>query len=319
MAAARQWPPTLDSWLMERNPPQSCPSIDRGMPLEDVEGVTAKCADFIQKAGNELRLPQVTIATAMIFFHRHYTVQPFQGSDHFMVACAATFLAGKVEDTPKKLKDTILVMHKLQLKATGQTDRAWPPKKPDADPEYMKIKEQVVKAELELMKTLNFDLNVEHVYKFVIQYAKMVGGERDLAQVAWNFSNDSLRTRLCVQFRAKALAAGAIFLAAKFLKPKYDALFDDQFPAMFQDARTNSAEMEGRCVPSYTASSYLLHERYAVCELWACASGDMCEPWGASDIANQILDLYERGAAAVTGGPGLDDGAPNETGATGAR
>jgi hypothetical protein len=195
----RNWPPALDEWLTQRGGPSTCPSVGQGVPFEEVESTTSKCADFIQKVGTELRLPQMTIATAQIFFHRHYTVNSLTDTDHFMVAYAACFLAGKVEDTPKKLKDCILVMHGLRLQATGQPMGNWPPKKPDTDATFLEIKEKVLKQELELMKVMSFDLNVEHAYKHVLEYAKRVGGSRDLAQVAWNFSNDSLRTRLCVQ------------------------------------------------------------------------------------------------------------------------
>jgi len=43
-------------------------------------------------------------------------------------------------------------------------------------------------------------------------------GNRNLAQVAWNFVNDSLRTTLCLQFKPQLIASAAIYLASKFLK-----------------------------------------------------------------------------------------------------
>ena len=46
-----------------------------------------------------LQCAQMTIATSMIFFHRHYTINALTNTDPFMVAHAACFLAGKVEDT----------------------------------------------------------------------------------------------------------------------------------------------------------------------------------------------------------------------------
>lgn len=234
-----QWPPPSTTWLLTQRALLSCPSVEAGMEFEEIERLSAKSADFIQRAGMELRLPQMTIATALIFFHRYFTVKSFADTDHFTLAIAACFLAGKVEDTPKKLKDTVMTMQRLRLRAENpsQEESLWPPptpgKKPEDTPEYLRVLKDVLQTELELMKTLNFDLNVEHSYKYVLAYAKQLGAERDLAQVAWNFCNDSLRTRLCVQYRAKPLAAGAIFLAAKFLKPKYDHLLNDKFEAIY--------------------------------------------------------------------------------------
>ncbi|KAF3592479.1 hypothetical protein DY000_02024512, partial [Brassica cretica] len=54
---------------------------------------------------------------------------------------------------------------------------------------------------------------VEAIKKFKV-------AQNALAQVAWNFVNDGLRTSLCLQFKPHHIAAGAIFLAAKFLKVK---------------------------------------------------------------------------------------------------
>ena len=267
MAAPEDWPPQPTTWLLSQRALLSCPSIEKGMEFEEVERLSAKSADFIQRAGMDLRLPQMTIATALIFFHRHFTVKSFASTDHFTLAIAACFLAGKVEDTPKKLRDTVMTMQKLRLRAENPTadPKLWPPpsssgKKPEETAEYLRVKKDVLQMELELMKTLNFDLNVEHSYKYVLTYAKQLSADRDLAQVAWNFCNDSLRTRLCVQYRAKPLAAGAIYLAAKFLKPKYDHLLQDKFDGIHADAGSRQADME--------------------------------------EISNQILDLYERGAAA---------------------
>lgn len=42
--------------------------------------------------------------------------------------------------------------------------------------------------------------------------------QRALQQEAWNMANDSLRTTLCVRFRAEAVACGILFTAARKLQ-----------------------------------------------------------------------------------------------------
>jgi cyclin T len=47
--------------------------------------------------------PQLSIATAIVFFHRFFVVHSFKHYDRWILATACLFLAGKVEETPKKV------------------------------------------------------------------------------------------------------------------------------------------------------------------------------------------------------------------------
>ena len=49
---------------------------------------------------------------------------------------------------------------------------------------------------------------------------KSINGRRDLAQIAWNFINDSLRTTVCLQYAPRCLAAAAAWMAASYLEAK---------------------------------------------------------------------------------------------------
>ncbi|MCE3051227.1 hypothetical protein HAX54_049155 [Datura stramonium] len=88
-------------------------------------------------------------------------------------------------------------------------------------------KELILSGERVVLATLAFDLNVHHPYKPLSAIKKFKVAQNALAQVAWNFVNDGWlgeqragRTSLCLQFKPHHIAAGAIFLAAKFLKVK---------------------------------------------------------------------------------------------------
>jgi hypothetical protein len=97
------------------------------------------------------------VATAHTFFHRFFARQSFQKHDRFVSATACVFLAGKVEETPKKIKDVVIESHKAQSsKPTG----------PDPDSaEFHKLKEEILVCERVLLQTLDFDLTVEHAYR----------------------------------------------------------------------------------------------------------------------------------------------------------
>ncbi|XP_052174182.1 cyclin-T1-5-like isoform X2 [Diospyros lotus] len=126
------------------------------------------------------------------------------------------FLAGKVEETPRPLKDVILVSYEIIHKKDPTAVQRIKQKEV-----YEQQKELILLGERVVLGTLGFDLNVHHPYKPLVEAIKKFKvAQNALAQVAWNFVNDGLRTSLCLQFKPHHIAAGAIFLAAKFLKVK---------------------------------------------------------------------------------------------------
>jgi len=168
------------------------------------------CA-FLQESGQKLRLPQLSIATAIVFYHRFYARESYENYERFQVATTCLFLASKVEETPKKLRDVIVETYKVQH-STVQP--------PESDQELWRLKEQVLICERELLRVLGFDLSVEHAYRPLLAYVKSISGPRDLAQIAWNFINDSLRTTVCLQYAPRCLAAASAWMASSYLEAK---------------------------------------------------------------------------------------------------
>ncbi|CAN1328877.1 CYCT1-5 [Linum perenne] len=132
------------------------------------------------------------------------------------VATVCMFLAGKVEETPRPLKDVIIISYEIINKKDPPAAHRIKQKEV-----YEQQKELILVAEKVVLSTLAYDFNVYHPYKPLVEAIKKFQvAQNALAQVAWNFVNDGLRTSLCLQFKPHHIAAGAIFLAAKFLKVK---------------------------------------------------------------------------------------------------
>lgn len=162
---------------------------------------------FIMSCGNKMRLRYDTMATGAVYFHRFYMVQSFKNFPRWVTSAACLFLAGKVEETPKKCRDIIKTARGLltdaQFEVFGE------------DP-----KEEVMMYERVLLQTIKFDLQVEHPYPSLLKFGKALKGDRaklnKLVQMAWTFSNDSLSTTLCLRHKPEVIAVAMIALAAKF-------------------------------------------------------------------------------------------------------
>lgn len=84
-------------------------------------------------------------------------------------------------------------------------------------------KEEVITMERILLKTIKFDLQVDHPYRFLIEYAKCLKSngttpKEQVVQKAWNFINDSLETTLCLQWEPEIIAVAMMYLACKISK-----------------------------------------------------------------------------------------------------
>lgn len=59
-------------WLFTEAELANTPSVLEGLPLAEERTRRAKGVNFIYQAGILLKLPQMTLATASVFFHRFY-------------------------------------------------------------------------------------------------------------------------------------------------------------------------------------------------------------------------------------------------------
>lgn len=146
---------------------------------------------FIEEAGQRsLRMPRVAVSTATVFFHRFYAKHAFQEHDRFEVAMACLLLAGKTEESPKKLEVVIRECWKLRRRAQQQQqqrqigggggDSPAPSPTSSADniqidpksEEYVRLKERVLLLERVILHTIGFELSIEHPYKYLVDFVQ---------------------------------------------------------------------------------------------------------------------------------------------------
>eukprot|EP01116_Phalansterium_solitarium_P020137 TRINITY_DN5850_c0_g2_i1.p1 TRINITY_DN5850_c0_g2~~TRINITY_DN5850_c0_g2_i1.p1 ORF type:complete len:627 (-),score=115.36 TRINITY_DN5850_c0_g2_i1:258-2138(-) len=224
--------PATSSWYFSKA------ELAEGFTVEQLKEDLAtrrQSCTFLQKVGQKLRLPQLTIATSIIFFHRFFSRHRLRESDPYVIGVTCLFLAAKVEETPKKLREVI------EVAFTHLYQELLPPKEFKLDsPEYTQLREKILSHELVILQTVGFDLTIEHPYSHLVRYVKTLhGNDKDLAQqlaqASWNFVNDSLLTTLCLQFKPHIIASAAICLASKYLKQTLQDRWWDLFDAKIED------------------------------------------------------------------------------------
>ncbi|KAG9039209.1 hypothetical protein FRB95_011794 [Tulasnella sp. JGI-2019a] len=206
------------------------PSHFQHTPSRDLDGLSAQKElqerndgiHFMLRCGNALKLKSNVLSCAATYFHRFYmrhSIGP-NGYDKLYTAITCLFLASKVEESTRKLKDVAQVCY---LK-----------KYPKADPNNMqeadKWQDRIQTFEPIVLEALCFDLSVSHPHEYLAE--AFSGGTRDahtwewkgrlanfsmiprgLYQLAWSVVNDSLRIPLCLFYRPNLIASAAYLIA----------------------------------------------------------------------------------------------------------
>uniref|UniRef100_A0A6I8QDE8 Cyclin-K n=1 Tax=Xenopus tropicalis TaxID=8364 RepID=A0A6I8QDE8_XENTR len=196
-------------WYWDKKDLAHTPSQLEGLDPATEARYRREGARFIFDVGTRLGLHYDTLATGIIYFHRFYMFHSFKQFPRYVTGACCLFLAGKVEETPKKCKDIIKtarsLLNDVQFGQFGD------------DP-----KEEVMVLERILLQTIKFDLQVEHPYQFLLRYAKQLKGDKNkiqkLVQMAWTFVNDSLCTTLSLQWEPEIIAVAVMYLAGRLCK-----------------------------------------------------------------------------------------------------
>lgn len=219
------------------------PSYKDGISPEEENMLRSRTCRFIEEAGKILKLPRLAQATAMVLFHRFFAKHSFAQHDRFEVAISCILLAAKVEEAPKKLSTIILECHALK---SGAATASRPTPRLDTNSEdYVQLKERILLLERVVLHTIAFELSIDHPFPMVldkvrklcnlprkVEYEKHSEGAlalagaastavtnkmtNDLVQYAMAYANDSMYTCLCLQYTAKQIALGCVFMAAKY-------------------------------------------------------------------------------------------------------
>jgi transcription initiation factor TFIIIB Brf1 subunit/transcription initiation factor TFIIB len=199
------------------DPTAPTPSFLDGVAPEIETRLRLYGCEFIQSMAILLAVPQVSVATAEILFHRLYMRKSFKKLNVKNVASACLYLACKIEETERSWKDVLNVVRLLFLRADNRPFAPLNRAIPANDTLYWDMRRDLIVTESHVLKELGFLVQVEHPHKFILSYLNVLGGDNLFAQAAWSLVNDALRTTACVYFRPEAIAVTALFIAARRL------------------------------------------------------------------------------------------------------
>ena len=192
------------------------PSSVDGMSQAVEDDLRNLGCNLIQTAGKLLRLPQVAMATGCVLFQRFFYAKSFVTNSMEVVAMGCVCLACKIEEAQpaRRVRDVINVFTHIKQVRQGK-----PIKPVILDGDYIRLKNDVIKAERRVLKDLGFCVHIKHPHKLVVMYMQFLGFQADekFVQMSWNFMNDSLRTDCFVRYQPETIACACIYLSARKL------------------------------------------------------------------------------------------------------
>ncbi|KAG0184685.1 hypothetical protein DFQ28_010714 [Apophysomyces sp. BC1034] len=126
----------------------------------------------------------------------------------------ALFLASKVEESAARLTYLVTVYDYLLRRTRGQA--TFPPLDSFSQRAY-DMKNELIAAEMHILKQLGFNVHVQLPYGLMINYLRILDLEdhEKVAGRAWNYLNDGLRTSIYATHPPNTIACAAIWLACR--------------------------------------------------------------------------------------------------------
>ncbi|WBW71700.1 Lsk1 associated cyclin [Schizosaccharomyces osmophilus] len=172
-------------------------------------GFKMQAFNWISEMSRSLKFPVRTSGLAMLLISRIQLFYSLAELPLIECATACLFVACKVEDTAKKLRE-ILLIH-FQHKHPGL----------DADTHAQiidEVKRKVLGLERMILELLCFDFRVRDPHTYVIKFAKSLNFTPNTITVAWNICTDAYRTFAPLKYPVSVIAIAALSITCKLQK-----------------------------------------------------------------------------------------------------
>jgi hypothetical protein len=162
---------------------------------------------FIIELCQKINLTDETASLAMLLTNFFFIKKCYFNYDKLTTACAAILLSSKTQTSQSKFNDICKEYSNIQSKLIG--------------PEGVhKIKEQIGKYEIFLLKELNFNVPEEFPFDFIYVYADLLypDNEQEMIDLAIKIANDSYFTYANNIYKTYVVALACLVISARFLE-----------------------------------------------------------------------------------------------------
>lgn len=283
-------------WLFTETELASTPSVVDGMAVETERELRTKGLNFILQVGIMLKIQQLTLYTAGVFFNRFLMRHSLQKTPenpkplhHYQIAATALMLATKTDETIRRTKDIIIACCRVAQKNPNLIID-------EQNKDYWKWRDTLLLNEDVLLEALCFDLTVESPYKILYDMLRALRVETNkvLRNSAWAFLCDSLMTTLCLLQSSRTIAAAALWCGARY---SGTVLPGEGDPVPSDDGFGGHKEETKTVVPWWETLHVRLRDVKRAC--------------------NYMAELYETSASAKSGTPNASGSEASQGNTTG--
>ncbi|MBN3287745.1 CCNQ protein, partial [Polyodon spathula] len=165
-------------------------------------------------SGVKLGMSSEPLATACTVYHRFFQSCSPHVFEPYLVAMAAIYLAGKVEEQHLRTRDIINVCHRYLNPGSDPLE---------LDSRFWDLRDSIVQCELLVLRVLNFQVSFQHPHKYLLHYLlslkalmnRHAWDRTPIAVTTWALLRDSYHGSLC--HPPQHVAVAILYLALEAL------------------------------------------------------------------------------------------------------
>ncbi|ETI49786.1 hypothetical protein, variant 7 [Phytophthora nicotianae CJ01A1] len=185
--------------LRKRNPQDR-----RHLADDEIDSIHLANISLLEEIGPRLRVRQIIIYTAIIFYRRFYQTQSFVNFDPHLVVGTVFFLASKVEESQLSLTTVASVLHHYTTTGVDEDESM-----------YTFQDKDILECEFYVIEALQFDLILHHPFPSLLQFLDEFEIHEECLQLAWQLVQYSYRTDIILLYPPFMVAYAAAYISCR--------------------------------------------------------------------------------------------------------